>query len=101
MKQSNQTLVLDPGTPLVPGKLYLRLYHGRTNPEQEMDDWGFEGPVIGPVTAVVATYLQDIRVFGERPTDELWLESTKGMIVWEASYYGDFAVFCAGPDEHV
>jgi hypothetical protein len=38
--------------PLVPGKLYLRLYHGRTDPEQQMEDWGFTGPTFGPSPAM-------------------------------------------------
>ncbi|USQ15519.1 hypothetical protein J2N86_15960 (plasmid) [Legionella lytica] len=34
----------------------LRLYHGRTSPEQEMDSWGFEGPILTGVEGIVWTY---------------------------------------------
>jgi hypothetical protein len=40
---STTSLLIPRGTPLAPGKMYLRLYHGRTDPGQEMEDWGFEG----------------------------------------------------------
>ena len=30
--------------------MYLRLYHGRVDPDQEMDDWGFDGPTFGPLS---------------------------------------------------
>jgi len=36
--------------------LYIRLFHGRTNPDQNMDDWGFDGPVLGPYKFVHTTY---------------------------------------------
>jgi hypothetical protein len=28
--------------------VYLELYHGRHSPDENLDDWGFEGPVLGP-----------------------------------------------------
>ncbi|HGF1398125.1 TPA: hypothetical protein ACF8SI_003108, partial [Legionella pneumophila] len=34
----------------------LRLYHGRNNPEQEMDDWGFEGAILNDVDGIIWTY---------------------------------------------
>lgn len=34
----------------------LRLYHGRTNPEQEMNDWGFEGATLTGVDGIIWTY---------------------------------------------
>mgnify|MGYP001382833126 CR=1 FL=1 len=49
-------LLIPKGTPLVPGKMYLRLYHGRTDPAQEMEDWGIVGPTFGPLSCYVHTY---------------------------------------------
>jgi len=37
-------------------KLYLQLSHGRDSMEEDMDDWGFEGPYIGPLTDIVQDY---------------------------------------------
>ncbi|CZI14481.1 Uncharacterised protein [Legionella pneumophila] len=34
----------------------LRLYHGRNTPEQEMDDWGFEGATLFGVDGIIWTY---------------------------------------------
>lgn len=34
----------------------LRLYHGRNNPEQEMNDWGFEGAILNGVDGIIWTY---------------------------------------------
>lgn len=31
---------------------YLHLFHGRKDPNQQMDDWGEDGPYIGPLHAV-------------------------------------------------
>jgi hypothetical protein len=32
--------------------IYLKLIHGRDYPDQQMNDWGFDGPVLGPFEAV-------------------------------------------------
>ena len=37
--------------------LYIRLFHGRTDPNQDMDDWGFDGPVLGPYQFFNTTYV--------------------------------------------
>jgi hypothetical protein len=36
--------------------LYIRLFHGRVDPEQDMDDWGSDGPIFGPYHFVHTTY---------------------------------------------
>lgn len=82
------------------GKLYLRLYHGRKNPDEDMDDWGFNGPVFGPLTAVVMTYLSTIRLHGTETSDELWLDTMQDMVHWDGSYFGDFEIFLAGDADH-
>ncbi len=28
--------------------LYLRLYHGRKDPQEDLEDWGSAGPIFGP-----------------------------------------------------
>lgn len=83
------------GTPLVPGKMYLRLYHGRTDPAREMDDWGFNGPTFGPLSCYVHTYCCTFRIHGEWNTSEVWLEKYDDMIRWNGSFYGDMEVFIA------
>jgi hypothetical protein len=39
--------------------LYIRLFHGRTDPDQDMDDWGSDGPVFGPYEFAHTTYAWD------------------------------------------
>jgi hypothetical protein len=93
----NSAQLLAPtGKRLRRGKLYLRLYHGRNDPNQEMDEWGFEGPTFGPLSAVVLTYLTTIRIYGPNPSHELWLETTRDMVRWQGKYFGDFEIFVAG-----
>jgi hypothetical protein len=93
-------LLIPRGTPLVPGKMYLRLYHGRHDPAQEMNDWGFVGPTFGPLSWYVHTYCCTFRIHGEGSMDELWLPRHDDMIHWDGCYYGDMEVFIAGKDEH-
>lgn len=88
-------LLVPSGSPLIEGKLYLRLCHGRKDPAQEMDDWGFVGPTFGPLHGVVQTYFCTLRLEG-RNDDELWLERHADLIAWDGAYYGDIALFAAG-----
>jgi hypothetical protein len=92
-------LCIPKGTPLIPGKLYLRLYHGRTDPAQEMDAWGFEGPTFGPLSCYVHTYCSTFRIHAECGYHELWLETHGDMIRWDGCYYGDLEVFIAKADD--
>lgn len=46
---------------LKPG-LYLGLFHGRKAPNEELDDWGFGGPVIGPLEYVHTTYSNEVKI---------------------------------------
>ncbi len=60
--------------------MFLRLYHGRTDPDQEMDDWGFVGPAFGPLSCYVHTYCCTFRIHGECGGTEVWLEKHDDMI---------------------
>ncbi len=91
-----QTSLLVPGdTPLVPGKMYLRLYHGRSDPAQQMEDWGFDGPTFGPLSSYVHTYCCTFRIHGDGDTNEMWLKTHGDMIEWDGCFYGDMEVFFA------
>jgi len=92
-------LLVPKGTSLVPGKMYLRLYHGRTHPGQEMDEWGFVGPTFGPLSCYVHTYCCTFRIHGDGDTSEVWLEKHDDMIRWSGCFYGDMEVFIAGTDD--
>jgi hypothetical protein len=93
------SLLVPKGTRLVPGKMYLRLYHGRIDPDQQLDDWGYVGPTFGPLSCYVRTYCSTFRIFGENDSEEIWLERHEDMIRWDGCFYGDMEVFVAETDD--
>ncbi|KTC69786.1 hypothetical protein Lbir_1926 [Legionella birminghamensis] len=58
----------------------IRLYHGRNNPEQEMDDWGFEGVTLDGVEGIIWTYGVPRVYF----VNENALQIAKGLTGWDA-----------------
>ena len=77
--------------------VYLELFHGRHSPDEVLDGWGFEGPVLGPYPFVHITYGIDIKTgensipFYQGPFD---LSIDKyGLVNFAGAYYGDFSVF--------
>jgi hypothetical protein len=72
--------------------LYIRLFHGRTHPDQEMDDWGSDGPVFGPYRYVHTTYRFHVKL--GRPDDDCdELMCYEDMLYYDGVYYGDWSVF--------
>jgi len=49
--------------------LYLHLFHGRDTADEVLEDWGFQGPHIGPLKYVHTTYRDDIKFQFESPED--------------------------------
>lgn len=92
-------LLVPAGRPLIEGKLYLQLYHGRKDPAQAMDDWGFIGPTFGPLNCVVQTYFSTTGLHG-CDDKALWLEKHDDMIAWDGAYFGDLSIFVAGKHDH-
>lgn len=73
-----------------------------------MDDWGYNGPAIGPLRWCHTTYTATIRIAFENEADaalyfdegfdgELPLHDD--MLMYEDSYYGDWTVYYVTPDE--
>jgi hypothetical protein len=89
------SLLIPPGTPLAPGKMYLRLDHGRTDPAQEM----YGGPTFGPLSCYGLTYCCDFHMFGESDINEIRLERHADLIRWDGSFYGSMDVFIAKPND--
>src|SRR6185437_4495240 len=90
------SLVVPKGRSLDPGRMYLRLYHGRTDPDQEMEEWGFDGPTFGPLSSYVHTYCSTFRIHAAEGYEEIWLDKYDDMIRWDGCFYGDLEVFIAG-----
>jgi len=96
---SASPLLVPKGTPLMPGKMYLRLYHGRTDPDQELQEWGFAGPTFGPLSCYVHTYCCTFRIHAEQIASEVWLEKHDDMMQSDGCFYGDMEVFIAETDD--
>ncbi len=91
--------------------LYLKLFHGRDSPNQDMDDWGFEGPTIGPLSFVHTTYATDIKVcFANEETerkffpnntlsypDSVTFPVVEACIEFNGKFYGDWSVTILKP----
>jgi hypothetical protein len=75
-----------------PPSLYICLFHGRTDPDMHMDDWGSIGPAIGPFDSVHSTYSSNLRGVLEDAGEELWLRYYGDMIAFNNVLYGDFAI---------
>lgn len=72
--------------------LYLRLFHGRKDPAQEMNDWGADGPIFGPYRFVHTTYGAHVTL-GLDNGELHDLYTVEDMIFYDNMYYGDWSVF--------
>ena len=72
--------------------LYVKLYHGRIDPNQDMNDWGSDGPIFGPYDFFRTTYLCHIKM-GLDSGDVHELYVVEDMIYYDGVYYGDWSVF--------
>ena len=95
-------------SPAKPG-LYLGLFHGRDDPNQTMDGWGFHGPAIGPLEWCHTTYAHEIKLEFECKGDEKTyfaddcVQTVIGflddMVVFDGKYYGDWTVYYVQPED--
>ena len=67
--------------------VYLELFNGRNTPTERLDDWGFEGPILGPFEYVHTTYAANI-VIGDG-----YLSVVNDLVYYDGKYYGDWSVF--------
>jgi hypothetical protein len=75
--------------------VYLKLLHGRDDPNQQMDDWGFYGPTLGPFEAVHFTYATHVRCFpagSDGDSEAVELCFFDDLLVYDGKYYGDFEI---------
>lgn len=89
--------------------VYLNLFHGRTDPDQDMEDWGTEGPTLGPLNYVHLTYMSSVRIGCDaevasrffKGENEPWLEQREDMILYDGVYYGDFSISSDSKDHEL
>ena len=72
--------------------LYIRLFHGRTDLNQDMDDWGSDGPVFGPYEFVHTTYATCVKL-GKPDSDCDELFAFEDLLYYDGVCYGDWSVF--------
>ena len=94
--------------PKKPG-LYLGLFHGRHLPSEQMNDWGFNGPTIGPLRWCHTTYAFDIKIEFEDAADALEcfgvaqeqfvIAVNDDLLVFGGMYYGDWTVYYVKSDD--
>lgn len=97
--------------------VFLHMFHGRDTPDEEMEDWGYDGPTLGPFKYVHTTYGNDVKfameleaykaAFGDDDPYYYWDPQTncnlvdgtllvqQGCLEFNGKYYGDWSVFSA------
>lgn len=78
----------------LPDGLYIGFFHGRNTPEEAMDDWGFDGPVIGPLKWWHTTYNCNVRGELVEPSSQEHRELLSAYI--EAGLVRDRSFTCNG-----
>ncbi len=80
--------------------VYIQLFHGRKDPDASMDDWGEDGPTLGPFEYVQMTYFQTVRL-GLPDGGDGWLKKVDDMIYYNGMYYGDIDIVSSKNDRDV
>ena len=73
--------------------VYLELFHGRNTPDEELDDWGPNGPIFGPYDWVHITYTCHIKLGKNNGDDVDELCIVDDLVYYGGKFYGDFSVF--------
>ena len=70
--------------------MYLDLRCGHDFPDQQLDGWGFNGPIIGPFPFVTVTFAEDIGIGENR-----FLPIVNDLLCYDGKYYGDWKLISA------
>lgn len=65
-----------------------------------MDEWGEDGPVLGPFDYVQITYFQTVRL-GLPEGGDGWLKKVDDMIYYDGWYYGDVDIVGSKNDRDI
>jgi hypothetical protein len=90
--------------------VFLRLYHGRESLDEDMDGWGLNGPIFGPITHVHVVYMSNLfftlQYISENTYDPSDLAKDPGLldcsltivedlVYYNGIYYGDWEITMA------
>ncbi len=78
--------------------MYFRLFHGRHDPDEKLEDWGLDGPVIGPCVSIHSTYAANVRLM-DAEHNELWIEYAGDTLKFDSVYYGDYSIEVEKPNK--
>lgn len=73
--------------------LYIHLFHGRKTPDEELDDWGSDGPVIGPLRYVHGTYMSTLRVGCKRDVLARFFPEEEARVAKHITDYPDTSAY--------
>jgi hypothetical protein len=71
-------------------QVYIALLHGRNSPDEALKDWGFNGPVIGPVVLHWTYGTMNVHSPALDAFEEL--REAGGMVVYGGKYFGDLDI---------
>jgi hypothetical protein len=109
--QHEQTEVKVPVYGVKPEKpgMYLGLFHGRKKVNEVMQEWGFDGPCLGPLNYFHTTYASTIQIEFENPVDahrftdsynlQCELQLNGDMLRYDGNYFGDWTVYMVKHEE--
>lgn len=68
----------------------ISFFHGRKDPREEMQDWGFDGPKI--IISTFAFTYGFLRIFND-DCHECDINEVEGLIEIDGAYYGDYQIW--------
>lgn len=81
-------------------QLYIHLWHGRDVRDQDMDETGYDGPLLGPFLSVQVEYAYAVRgMLNDNASDGFWLwfdEDPESLcIYYDGKWYGRICILSA------
>lgn len=74
------------------GLVSLKMYHGRDTPEEEMGDWGFDGPTL--TADIVVVFPDRVVLYHSGPMVATVIPLVENLLSHEGKFYGDFSIDC-------
>lgn len=73
--------------------VYVILFHGRKTPDEQLEDWGEDGPVLGPFSWAHQTYCWDLKL-GDLAGDDSVGELIffEELAYYDGMFYGDLSI---------
>jgi len=80
-------------------QLYIHLGHGRNIRDQDMDETGYDGPLLGPFLSVQVEYAYAVRGMLNNNGDDMWLwfddDPESLCIYYDGKWYGRICILSA------